>query len=231
MAAGVFVCAPHAFKKTKRRHEKTSPDMAARCLRCFLAAGLSAAAAQPAGYGEPLRPAPTCLTGRSTISGFGRQQYCIDVLGPATLGQKLVVNVATPHPAAEVVKVGSESLVRSINTSISAHHIVGPLIEVKPFQQACENCDRCPCVGIGCGPRCECSCNALCRLRHEPSCAHTAGVLHPGRWWLAVRSGRPSNPALPPTACACSMLPKGDRFASALSRWTHRAHSRSRRRL
>lgn len=63
--------------------------------------------------------------------------------------------------------------------------------QVKPFQQRCASCDFCPCLGPGCGPRCECSCNAMCRLRRETTCALTAGVLSPGRWYVAIDAPGP----------------------------------------
>ena len=93
----------------------------------------------------------------------------------------------------EVLRLGSDAE-PYVNAALSANFsraVLGPIIEVKPFQQACETCDSCPCVGVDCGPRCECSCNAMCRLRREPSCSHTAGVLSPGRWFVAIDSPGP----------------------------------------
>ena len=142
--------------------------------------------AQPAGYGERLLPAPKCLTSRSTVSGVGRMQFCLDVEGPATTGQKVVVSVATPRPT-DIVLFGERALpISSADQSSSSSSIIGPIIEVKPFEQSCETCDFCPCLGPGCGTRCECSCNVMCRLRREATCSHTAGVLTPGRWFVSV---------------------------------------------
>lgn len=139
-------------------------------------------------YGSRLEVEPSCLVSGQLISGTGRAQYCVDV--PEATGQKLVVTVKTPaRVAAEAVRIGSQTYLRgrsnsTVEASISTSTAVGPLIEVKPFQQSCERCDLCPC--IGCGHRCECSCNAFCRLRRETSCAHTAGVLSPGRWYVGI---------------------------------------------
>ena len=142
--------------------------------------------AQPAGYGERLLPAPKCLTSRSTVSGVGRMQFCLDVEGPATTGQKVVVSVTTPRPT-DIVLFGERALpISSADQSSSSSSIIGPIIEIKPFEQSCETCDFCPCLGPGCGTRCECSCNVMCRLRREATCAHTAGVLTPGRWFVSV---------------------------------------------
>ena len=98
---------------------------------------------------------------------------------------QLVVSVFTPRPAADVILIGNRAvaLPSSPNRTSSA---VGPLIEIKPFERSCESCDFCPCIGAGCGSRCECSCNVMCRLNHETSCSHTAGVLHPGRWFVSI---------------------------------------------
>ena len=135
----------------------------------LLVASIAAAvSAQPQGYGERLLPAPSCLTSGQVVSGVGRAQYCVDVEGPAAAGQKLVVSVTTPRPAAEIVRLGDRTVVLSSSNTTSMG-IVGPLIEIKPFEQSCESCDFCPCLGPGCGPRCECSCNAMCRLRREPT--------------------------------------------------------------
>ena len=127
-----------------------------------------------------------CLPSGRPVAGTGRRQWCVDV--PDAAGQKLVVSVKTASSLSEAVRIGSTTFLRrSGNMSGSgASTVVGPIIEVKPFQQSCERCDTCPC--IGCGHRCECSCNALCRLRRETSCAHTAGVLAPGRWYVSVVS-------------------------------------------
>ena len=103
----------------------------------------------------------------------------------------MVVNVLAPRTPVEAVQIGGTTYLRGDNSTAVAAHTgastlaaVGAIIEVKPFQQACERCDTCPC--IGCGHRCECSCNALCRQRREPNCAHTAGVLSPGRWYIGI---------------------------------------------
>ena len=149
---------------------------------------LNLAATQPLGYGKPVEPATRCIETRTTVTGVGRAQYCLDVVGPASLGQKLVVSVTTPRPAAEIIRFGDRSFpVTTTNRTVSkTSSTIGPIIEIKPFQQSCLSCDFCPCFGPGCGPRCECSCNAMCRLRRETTCAHTAGVLTPGRWFIAV---------------------------------------------
>ena len=103
----------------------------------------------------------------------------------------MVLNVLAPRTPVEAVQIGGTTYLRGDNSTAVAAHTgastlaaVGAIIEVKPFQQACERCDTCPC--IGCGHRCECSCNALCRQRREPNCAHTAGVLSPGRWYIGI---------------------------------------------
>lgn len=146
-------------------------------------------------YGDSqLQVESQCLSSGKPVAGTGRTQYCVDV--PEAAGQKLVVTVKTATAQSEAVKIGDTTFLRrSGNESIEASGIVmrtglamstaiGPIIEVKPFQQPCERCDACPC--IGCGHRCECSCNALCRIRRETSCAHTAGALAPGRWYVSV---------------------------------------------
>ncbi len=131
------------------------------------------------GYGAPssgvVHP---CLESGDPVSGSGHEQYCIDV--PAgTEGAKVVLDVSTARPV-EVVRVGEQTFVRGPSNTTTR----GAILEVKPFQQACEVCDACACVG--CGRRCECSCTALCRLRGEATCSHTAGVLAPGRWYVGV---------------------------------------------
>jgi len=151
---------------------------------------LAAVPAQPMGYGERLLPAPNCLVNRQTVSASGRRQFCIDVEGPRTSGQKLVVSVTTPRPAVDIVRFGEHEY--PVSTAVANHssssmsNTIGPLIEIKPFERSCESCDLCPCLGPECGPRCECSCNAMCRLRGETTCAHTAGILTPGRWFVAI---------------------------------------------
>jgi hypothetical protein len=132
-----------------------------------------------AGYGmAPLGLGP-CLTSGESVVGSGQQQFCIDVPGAASDGTKLVLSVDTPR-IVDTVRIGERSFARAQSNLTTR----GPILEVKPFQQSCEVCDTCAC--IGCGSRCECSCTALCRLRHESSCSHTAGVLTPGRWYVGV---------------------------------------------
>ena len=141
-------------------------------------------ALSPYGAASPLEHA--CIASGGLVTGEGRRQFCIDV--PPADGQKLVVSVQTAPPPLEAIRIGSTTYLRpSVNasdTAITGSTTAGPIIEVKPYLQSCERCDLCPC--IGCGDRCECSCNSLCRLRREPSCAHTAGVLTPGRWYINV---------------------------------------------
>ena len=124
-----------------------------------------------------------CIQSGIAVHGSGRRQYCIDI---ESAGQKLVAVASTLPPQLEVVRVGKSTFLRQANLSdtITTTTAVGPIIEVKPYLQSCDRCDLCPC--IGCGERCDCSCNALCRLRREPACAHTAGVLTKGRWYVSV---------------------------------------------
>ena len=188
---------------------------------------LSSVSAQPAGYGEPLAPAPRCL-GSELVSGVGSALFCLDVPGPASLGHKVVVRVTTPRPA-EIVRIGEHQMVRSTaNTNTTSGSTVGPIIEVKPFQQSCSSCDTCPCVGPGCGERCECSCNAACRLRHEPTCAHTVGVLSPGRWFVGIDA--PGAFTLQATLVAALALRPGEPlrrtiFGVGASRWAFASSS------
>lgn len=152
---------------------------------------------QPSGYGVVPAPGP-CLKGCGstpcTVKGQGHKQYCIDVEGH-TLddAQKLVLSVSTARPV-ETVKLGDVQLVRgyrAANRSASA-----PILEVKPFQQACEASTTCGC--LGCGDQCGCSVNVQCRLGggrrcsgNECACSHTAGVLAPGRWFIGVDAAGP----------------------------------------
>ena len=155
-------------------------------------------AGQPSGYGVVPAVSSPCLQGCGstpcTVKGQGHMQYCIDVQGN-TLddSQKLVLSVSTARPV-ETVKLGDVQLTRgyrSANRSASA-----PILEVKPFQQACEASASCGC--LGCGDHCACSVNAQCRLGggrrcsgNVCSCAHTAGVLSPGRWFIGVDAAGP----------------------------------------
>ena len=154
-------------------------------------------------YGPRLQVEPECLVSGVMTSGTGRRQFCIDV--PSSSGQKLVLDVRTARPAPSALTVGDK---RYLQSTVNASSAIGPIIEVKPFQMACERCDLCPC--IGCGHRCECSCNANCRVRRESSCAHTAGVLTPGRWYVGVDA--PGDFTLRPTLVAALQLRAGERL-------------------
>ena len=155
---------------------------------------------QPSGYGvvPALANAGSCLKGCGstpcTVKGQGHQQYCIDVEGHTRDdAQKLVLSVSTARPV-ETVKLGDVQLVRgyrTANRSASA-----PILEVKPFQQACEASTTCGC--LGCGDQCGCSVNVQCRLGggrrcsgNECTCSHTAGVLSPGRWFIGLDAAGP----------------------------------------
>lgn len=151
------------------------------------------------GYGAAPMGAPSCLVSGRAVAGRGRAQFCIDINGSVADGQKLVVRAEAAQPS-EAVRFGANTYVRAPNASEAA---LGPILEIKPFQQDCEVCDSCAC--IGCGERCACSCNALCRLRHEPACAHTAGVLTPGRWYVGVDA--PGAFTLQATVVAAQALP------------------------
>ena len=152
------------------------------------------AAGQPHGYGTVPTVSSPCLQGCGpsspcTVKGQGQALHCIDVQGN-TLddAQKLVLSVSTARPV-ETVKIGDVQLVRGFRSA--NHSTAAPIIEVKPFQQACEASATCGC--IGCGDRCPCTVNAQCRLGggrrcsgNECFCSHTAGVLMPGRWYIGV---------------------------------------------
>ena len=131
-------------------------------------------------YGDAAALDYDCLVSGSPVTGSGRRQYCIDVPGGG-VGQQLVVDVQTTR-SNQILTIGGSTYITPASSSNFSS--VGPIIEIKPFQQSCTSCDYCPC--IGCGHRCECSCNAQCRLRKETSCSHTAGVLRPGRWYVGV---------------------------------------------
>lgn len=159
-------------------------------------------------YGDAPPLGPECLVSGAQVAGVGRAQFCVDV--PDADGQKLVVSVDTARPL-ERVRIGGSVYVRSLSGANASSHasVIGPIIEIKPFQQPCEMCDMCPC--IGCAHRCECSCNALCRTRYETHCTHTAGVLRPGtRWFVGVDA--PSAFTLRATLVAPLALRAGDRL-------------------
>ena len=153
-------------------------------------------------YGIAVPVEANCLTSGALVSATGRRQWCLDV--PEAAGQKLDVSVRTARHASEAVRIGEATYLRAVNVSGA----VGAIIEVRPFQQPCDRCDVCPC--IGCGHRCECSCNTHCRLRQVDSCSHTAGVLSPGRWFVGVDA--PGDFVLRATLVAALALRAGERL-------------------
>ena len=114
------------------------------------------------GYGAPQHPVSQCLKSGARVSATNRGAWCIDVTGSVADGAKLVVDV-TNHRPVDVVRLGEASYVRGYYNGS-----VGAIIEVKRYQQTCEVCNTCAC--IGCGQQCECSCNALCRLDGGSHC-------------------------------------------------------------
>ena len=149
---------------------------------------LSADKLPPSPFGEFGGPAvpiiAPCLTSGTTVASEGHKTFCVDVEGSELDGTKLVVTLSTPRQS-DVVTLGGRSFARA-----GVGGADGAILEVKPFQQPCEACDVCECVG--CGERCECVCGVACKTG-GPSCKgdrcachHTAGVLAPGRWYVAV---------------------------------------------
>ena len=97
----------------------------------------------PSVYGDAAPLDYACLLSGRPISGHGRRQFCIDV--PDAEGQKMVVNVLAPRTPVEAVQIGGTTYLRGDNSTAVAAHTgastlaaVGAIIEVKPFQQACE---------------------------------------------------------------------------------------------
>ena len=95
-------------------------------------------------FGGPAVPiiAP-CLASGTTVASEGHKTFCVDVEGSELDGTKLVVSLSTPRQS-DVVTLGGRSFARA-----GVGGADGAILEVKPFQQPCEACDVCECVGCG----------------------------------------------------------------------------------
>lgn len=170
--------------------DQLSPDMAATSdtrnihLQAPSEANTGYGGSEATGHGNVLLAHTPCLRSGERVVASNQAAWCIDIDGSEADGAKLVVDVHNSRPV-DVVRLGDALVARAF-----LNQTKGAIIEVKRFQQSCEVCDLCEC--IGCGQQCGCSCNAQCRLGgghcrgDQCRCSHTAGVLAPGRWYIGV---------------------------------------------
>lgn len=164
-----------------------------------------ATAAPPYASQHAVVPTSDCLQSGSSIIGRGAGSFCIDVDTPVETGAKLVVDATVPRALADL-QIGGTTLLRAARNA-SARPII---LEVAPSEQGCSACDGCAC--IGCGSQCACACS-MCAA-DATSCALTAGVLRPGRWW--VRVDAPGEFRLSATLVLAVELPSGAMSARML---------------